>query len=142
MTPYTSGPHFLAVVGGEEQFIELRCPPRGAIVTLRFDQVDGAAENCVFELYSNADVLPSGASSSSSSVASATLESPRTAYSIFGAKTFTASTPLLETDKNYAYQNTDNTPSQRRRRLYARVVPAGTGDKTYVLTMEIDLAVT
>lgn len=134
MRAYTSGPHVFVCEGGVTQVVELRCPTGGTIVTLKFDQVDGVAAGCVFEAYTRAAaVIPP-------SPPPADPIPPASAYSVFGSKTYVADTPFLETDQTYNYANKDAGPTNRKRKLYLRVTPSGTGTKSYVITMEMELA--
>jgi len=136
-TPYTSGPHILQVTGGQEICLELRCPSRGTIRTLKFDQVAGDPANCDFEVYTKREVCPPGQSSESLSEA---VQGPQSAYSVFGEKNFTAGTPLIEANVNYAYQNNDAGPTNRARKLYIRMNPAGSGAKEYAITFEVEVS--
>ena len=145
---YTSGPHLLDVMGGQEHVIELRCPVRGSIRTIKFDQLDGAAADCEFEVYTKREAAPPTESSlwsssswaSGPSLGSSSLPAISSAYSIFGKRDYTAGAPFIEADKEYPYQNNDNGPSNRLFRLYARVTPEGDGPKQYVLTFEMGVS--
>jgi hypothetical protein len=131
-TPYTAGPFSVDVVGGVERNIELNVPWRATIKAFVFNQVGGVAADCVFELYTKREVAaPTGSSSSSSQS-----PSPDPAmYSVFGEKSFTAGTPLAEYDKTYPYVNQDSKATDPTRKLYLRILPADSGNKTYELAL-------
>jgi hypothetical protein len=147
--PYMSGPHQFDVVGGETECFEIRAPHRGVITQIKFDQVAGDAANCDFEVFTARSAcfpettgvtLGSGSSSSSSSSSTGSAlpdgNNP-SSYSIFGAKTYTAGTPLSVSDESHTFRNQDGTYSVPQRRLYVKLTPSGTGPKTFALTLEM-----
>jgi hypothetical protein len=136
-TPYMSGPHTLEATGAEESCTAIRVPWRAIVRAFKFNQVAGVAANCAFELYTKSEACPPTGSSESSS---GQLPHDRSMYSVFGEKSFTASTPLAEYDKNYPYVNQDSKASNPTRLLYVRILPAGTGAKTYELALELEVS--
>ena len=137
-TPYTSGPHVVNAVGGQESFVEIRTPHRGTIETVRFDQIDGDLADCAFEVYTKSPTqLQSSSHSSTSSGEAGDGTIPISAYSIFGEKTYQSGTPFLETERNYSFTNRDGTSTNPVRKLYVRLQPAGVGPKRYVVTFEM-----
>lgn len=136
-TPYTSGPHILEAEGGQEVCITIKAPHRGAIRTIKFDQVAGTEADCDFEVYTKAAACPPGSSQSSESLSEAS-EGPRSAYSIFGEKSRSSGSPFIETDKTYPFRNQDGTFSVPVRKLYVALRPDGSGAKQFALTLEMD----
>lgn len=133
-TPYMTGPFTLEVVGGEETCFELRVPWRATVKSLAFNQVGGIDANCTFELYVKSEACPPTGSSESSS---GQLPHDRSMYSVFGEKSFVAATPLAEYDTGYPYVNQDSKATDPTRKLYLRVLPAGTGAKVYEFSMNL-----
>jgi len=135
-TPYFAGPFTLECVGAEESCIVINVPWRATITGFAFNQVGGVAADCAFELYTKALACPPTGSSESSSGA---LDHDKTMYSVFGERSFTAGTPLTEYDKSYPYVNQDEggSPSNPVRRLYVRILPAGTGAKIFELALQM-----
>lgn len=138
-TPYTSGPHILTIADASvgEECLEIRCPHRGYIKSIKFNYVEGSGDaNCDFEMYTSRLACPPGASVSES--LSEAEQGSRDAYSIFGAKSYVAGTPFIELDKTYPFRNKDGSFSDPIRKLYVALRPSGTGAKTFELTLEMD----
>jgi len=149
--PYMSGPHQFEVEGGVEACFTIRAPHRGAVTQIKFNQLDGDVANCDFEVYTSRNAVSkvvqvelgsysnSSSSSFSSSSAGSNLpnnESPAS-YSIFGEKTYIGGTPTHISDESHSFRNQDGTYSVPERKLYVRLLPSGTGPKTYTLTLEM-----
>ena len=136
-TPYTSGPHIVDGVGGEERHVELRVPHRGVIRGIRFEQIAGVDAACDFELYNSRRAAPTDQSGSSESLAEA-VDGSRAAYSVFGEKSMASGTPSADYDANYMYSNRDGTPTNPQRKLYLALRAGGTGSKQYAITLIIE----
>lgn len=137
-TPYMAGPFVLEVIGGEEACIDLNVPWRGTIGAIKLNHAGGVDADCDFELYTKAEACPPTSSSSGSSMSSSVAAAPnRALFSVFGEKSYTAGTSFAEFGKSYSYVNQDSKASDPTRRLYLRIIAAGTGVKVYELALEI-----
>lgn len=133
-TPYMAGPFALACTGGEKINIEINVPWRAVVKAFKFTNVGGTDANCDVELFTKSEAAPPTGSSESSS---GELPFDPAMFSVFGAKTYTAGTPLTEYDKSYPYVNQDSKASNPTRKLYVQLTPSGAGDKVYELALEL-----
>jgi hypothetical protein len=138
-TPYTSGPHILEAVGGEELCQQIRAPHRGTIRSIKMQQVGGVAAACDFAVFTSSRACPPNDSNSSESL-SEQLEGPRSAYSIFGTKVCDSGEAFQEHGQEYIFRNADGSSTNPQRKLYVALRPEGTGGKVYALTLEMEVS--
>ena len=137
MAPWAFGPVEFTVPGGEPSLVELAVPPRGTIHSFRCLQTAGDVDATTLRLFQSEAAAQLAIAGGSDSVAPITLEPD--AYSVFGSKSLTDGR-LVEDAKEYPYRNQDGRFSAPVERLWLVIEPAGTGDKTFVLSMTITSA--
>jgi hypothetical protein len=158
MIPYSAGPFKFEAEGGVETFIVLKVPSRGTIRAIRLMQVGGAAVDATFEVFTAESCIGTSLFEEASQQVPDHPSEPleltddvaifgnRAMYSVFGQKTYTGSTGLYTEygeDTQYPYQNRDGGgPTNRKRRLYLGITPAGSAATGWEFALEIELPIT
>lgn len=132
--PYIAGPFTLECVGGERSCHTLSVPWRAVITGFVFTQTDGVLANCDFELFMRSIACQP---SNSSEALPSELTCARELCTVFGVKNYTAGVTLAEYAQNYPYVNQDGNVCDAVNELYLELTPAGSGLKTYELSLRM-----
>lgn len=133
MSPYTYGPHEFDASGGELTVVELRVPARGEISSIQLDQIAGDLVAGSFRILTSRAAALSLVGSSSSEVLPG--GNPNQ-YSVFGNQPITDG-HFAVYGQFWPYRNKDGSQSVQVRRLWLVLDLAGTGEKTFSITMGI-----
>jgi hypothetical protein len=121
-----SGKKEFTAVSGAETVVSVPAPARGELRGYTLVQLDGAAAGITASLYTST-------------------KSPEEIYHLVNLSTAATVTSdsdvvaILENNSlSIAYQNRDGTPSLHQRYLYLKITPAGTGTKSFVLSITVE----
>lgn len=121
-----SGKKEFTAASGAELVVSVPAPARGELRGYTLIQLDGAAAGITASLYTST-------------------KTPEEIYHLINlttAATVTADPDvvaiLANNSLSVAYQNRDGTPSVHQRYLYLKITPAGTGNKSFVLSITVE----
>lgn len=121
-----SGKKEFTAVSGTETVVTVPAPARGSLRGYTLVQVNGAAAGITASLYTST-------------------KAPEEIYHLLNLNTSATVTSdsdvvaILENNNlDIAYQNRDGTPSVHQRYLYLKITPAGTGTKSFVLSITVE----
>lgn len=118
--------------GGQDNFIDLKFPPRGEIGRFIVTQISGSVDGFTADLFSSERVKNAGSSSSASHDGA---DSPEV-YRILPTLTAADTVEKAETfDVEHPYRNQDGTPTNPVKKLYLKLRPGGTGVKQFQVAL-------
>ncbi len=133
--PWQYGPNQVDIEAGVSSLVQLNVPYRGTLRTLNISAEDGTTGT--FEIYnSEAAGLAAVRNANGSSESMAATDIAPHNYIIHGGSLIAGES--RENDLNIPYQSADGGPSDRPRRLWMRLTPAGSGELSFVISMLID----
>lgn len=121
-----SGKKEFTAASGSETVVAVPAPARGSLRGYTLVQLNGAAAGITASLYTST-------------------KAPEEIYHLINLTTSAtvtadADVPAILENNNIdiAYQNRDGTPSLHQRYLYLKITPAGSGTKSFVLSITVE----
>lgn len=108
-----TGKKEFSAVGGTESVVAIPAPARGILRGYTLAQLSGVTAAATADLYTST-------------------KTPENLYHLVSLSV------AENNDLNLAYHNQDGTPSVHQRYLYLKITPAGTGDKTFALSVTVE----
>jgi uncharacterized iron-regulated membrane protein len=113
-----SGSKTFTVPSATETVVAISAPARGTLRGYTLVQSAGTAAGFTAALYTSDKV-------------------PDDVYHLLTATAAASATVAENTALDIAYQNRNGTPSLHERLLYLKITPAGTGDKTFTMSVTV-----
>lgn len=113
-----SGSKTFTVPSGSKTVVAIPAPARGTLRGYTLLQSSGAAAGFTADLYTSD-------------------KTPENVYHLLAISAAASATTAENTALDIAYQNRNGTPSLHERLLYLKITPAGSGDKTFTLSVTV-----
>lgn len=133
--PYEKTFEFTGVESGEDNWLEMRWPGRGILVKVVCVQLSGVEAGFELDLLNSREPMGDAEAGSSSA---GEQDHSIDAYKVIPTQVVAANGKVALFDVEYPYVNQDGTPTDIKRRIYARIKPAGTGGKEFQLTLAMN----
>lgn len=120
-----SGKQTFTVPAGEATLVPIRVPFRGTLYGCNLVQTSGATTGVAAKLFSSKrDKAPNSAL-------------PEDAFLVTALTIANGQSEFVDQNLNVAYHNQDGDPTNHQRFLYLKITPAGTGNKSFVLSVTV-----
>ena len=122
---YWSGTQAFTVPAGSATVVPIRMPYRGILSGYNLVQTSGANTGATAKLLS------------SNQAAAPNSTYPEDSFLVTSIALTSGQASVAAHDIHVAYQNQDGDPSNGQRFLYLKITPAGSGDKSFALTVTV-----
>jgi hypothetical protein len=134
--PYEKTFELLAAASAANNYFELRFPARGTLRKIVCVQLAGVEAGFELDIYNSQEPVDD-AEAGSSSAGEETFSDD--AYKVIPTQQVAAAGKVELMNCEYPYKNQDGTATRHIRKLWARIRPAGSGEKDFQLTLAVEM---